>query len=77
MVDAKGMEKLMFNCTYRNAIISKVELLSAACHTNIGVASWAESGLLIEVGIFSPSNVAFLSYVWTKLAEIWYTFNLT
>ena len=38
---------------------------------------WTESGLLIDVGIFSPSNVAFLSPLWTKLAEIWYTFNLT
>ena len=28
--------------------------------------SCAESGLLIEVGIFSPSNVAFLSSLWTK-----------
>ena len=37
----------------------------------------AESGLLIEVGIFSRSNVAFLSSLWTKLTEIWYTFNLT
>ena len=36
-----------------------------------------ESGLLIEVGIFSPSNFVFLSSLWTKLAEIWYTFNLT
>ena len=26
---------------------------------------------------FSPSNVAFLSSLWTKGAEIWYTFNLT
>ena len=39
--------------------------------------SCPESGLLIEVGIFPPSNVAFLSSPWTKLAEIWYTFNLT
>ena len=31
----------------------------------------SESGLLIEVGIFPPSNVAFLSSPWTKLAEIW------
>ena len=29
-----------------------------------------ESGLLIEVAIFFPSNVAFLSSLWTKLAEI-------
>ena len=36
-----------------------------------------ESGLLIEVGIFTPSDVAFLSSLWTKWAEIWYTFNLT
>ena len=30
----------------------------------------AESGLLIEVAIFFPSNVVFLSSLWTKLAEI-------
>ena len=42
-----------------------------------GKCSSAESGLLIEVSIFAPSNVAFLSSLWTKLAEIWYTFNLT
>ena len=37
----------------------------------------AESGNVIEVGIFPLSNVAFLSSLWTKWAEIWYTFNLT
>ena len=36
-----------------------------------------ESGLLIEVAIFFPTNVAFLSSLWTKLVEIWYTFNMT
>ena len=36
-----------------------------------------ESGILIEIGIFSTSNNAFLSSLWTKLAEILYTFNLT
>ena len=39
--------------------------------------SCAESGNVIEVGIFSPSKVALLSSLWTKFAEIWYTFNLT
>ena len=29
-----------------------------------------ESGIVIEVGIFSPSNVAFLSSEWTDLANI-------
>ena len=41
------------------------------------VWSWSEFGLLIEVAIFFPTNVAFLSSLWTKLVEIWYTFNLT
>ena len=36
-----------------------------------------ESGNVIEVAIFFPSKVAFLSSLWTKLAEIWYNFNLT
>ena len=35
----------------------------------------AESSIAIEVGIFFPSKVVFLSSLWTKLAEIWYTFN--
>ena len=36
-----------------------------------------EHGNVIEVDIFHPSNVAFFSSLWTKRAEIWYTFNLT
>ena len=40
-------------------------------------STYAESGLLIEVAILPPSNVAFLSSLWTKWEEIWYTFKLT
>ena len=55
---------------------SKGQVSAAHLRESSGLLS-PESGLLIEVAIFVPSNVAFLSSLWTKLAEIWYTFNLT
>ena len=54
-----------------------ISTLTLAYLIQIPNQSTSESGLLIEVANFFPSNVAFLSSLCTKLAEIWYTFNLT
>ena len=67
----------MFLPVYQGRIKEEQEFSQARAPAISYDSIVSESGLLIEVAIFFPSNVAFLSSLWTKLAEIWYTFNLT